>query len=170
MAMTPPTPPDADDPAQERLIPMSQVVAGWIKANDAKPLPKLGHTPHPHTVLVKATVDALRRLPGQKIVRKRPVGRFIVADGNGNPRKISGGRWQYVRVAVAGDSDIELLYRPPGSAHVLVVMLECKTGNAVLSDDQEQARDEVVALGCHHIVVRSAAQAFEDVLGLQGRT
>lgn len=152
---------DSNDPAL--CGKFSDIWGEHIASNDAKPLPKLGHTPHPHTILVKQTVDAMRKLPGQKIVRKRPVGRFIVADGDGNPRKIPGGKWQYVRVAVSGDADVELIWRTP-AGQLLVAMLECKTGNAVLSDDQKDARDEALALGCIHVVVRSAAQAFEDVL------
>jgi hypothetical protein len=144
--------------------PFSEIFAEHVAANDAKPLPKLHAAPHPHTALVKQTVDALKKLPGNKIVRKRPVGRFIVADGAGNPRKIPGGKWQYVRVAVAGDADVECIWLPPGAARPVIAMLEIKTGSAVLSPDQKEAREQALACGCVHIVVRSAAQAFEDVL------
>lgn len=159
---------DLGDPAMDPAFAgnFSEVWAGHIQANDKKPLPKLRTPAHPHTVLVRQTVDAMKRLPGKTLVRKRPVGRFIVADGAGNPRKIPGGKWQYVRVSVAGDADVEVLWTPPGHARPFVLMLECKTGDAVLSEDQREARDEAVAMGCVYLTVRNAGEAFEEVVKL----
>lgn len=125
--------------------------------------------PSAHTKLVKQTMDALQKLPGRKRIRKRQVGRFIVTDPAGNPRKQTG-RWVYVKVSVAGDPDIELAYLPPGQRHVIMYGLECKTGTGRLTDEQIKKRDGLLELGWEFLVVRDAAQAFQDVLAAAKQT
>jgi hypothetical protein len=153
------------DPADHDFArPFSEIWGEHIAANDAKPLPSTGRwTPSEHTRLVKATMDAMQRLPGQKRVRKRQVGRFIVTDPQGNPRK-QNGKWIYVKVSIAGDPDVELSWLPPGHRVPLMFGLECKTGSGRLSEDQKEKRQSLIMLGWKFIEVRSAAQAFEDVL------
>lgn len=163
--MTPRDEEGREDPAQEPVLPMSEVFAGWVKANDAKPLPKLGYTPSAHTAAVASIVKALRLLPGWRRVRKRQVGRFILSDGNGNPRRKPGGGYLMINVAVAGDPDVECLWSPPGrTAGPLVIMVEAKTGSAVLSPDQREAKADLLAGGCIHIVASNGADAFEACL------
>jgi hypothetical protein len=44
--------------------------------------------------------------------------------------------------------------------------VECKTGDARLSDEQREARDNLTAMGAVYIVARNAAEAFQGVLAL----
>lgn len=164
-------PRDDEDPGQEPLLPMSQEFAGWVEKNDARPLPETGKwKPSEHTKLVKATMDAMERLPGRRRIRKRTTGRFIATDGNGDPRKIHG-KWVYVKVSIAGDPDVEVSWQPPGWGNrpPIMVALECKTGTGRLSEDQREARDDLVAMGWLFIECRDAAEALQQVMALRGR-
>lgn len=126
------------------------------------PLPEShGYKPSAHTAAVKAIVDGLRHLPGWKRVRKRPVGRFIATDGTGNPRKVNG-RWVYVNVAVKGDPDVSMLWKPPGMKRPLAVEVEVKTGSGKLDATQIEAQDSLVAGGVFHIVAADGAQAVTE--------
>lgn len=119
--------------------------------------------PSAHTAAVKSVMDALRRLPGWTRVRKRHVGRFIVTDGAGNPRK-AGGKWLYVSVAIKGDPDIELLWRWPGAKRAIPVMIEIKTGSGRLSDVQKEKERDLAGGNVIFIVAADAAHAFTACL------
>jgi hypothetical protein len=152
-----------EDPA------LSEPLAALFDRNNARPLES--HTPesNPHTVAVASVVTACRRLPGWTRVRKRQVGRFLLADESGRPRKKPGGGFIPISVSVGGDPDVELLWTPPGANHPRVVMIEVKTGSGVLSPVQRQARDYLLAGGCIHIVVRDGADAFQQIMELPQR-
>lgn len=102
------------------------------------------YKPSAHTSLVGDCIKSLAKLPGWHRTRKRPVGRFILADndehGNPVPRRFKGRRgMQYatIQVGKAGEADIELLWKPPLLSYPLLIVIECKTGRGVLSKDQE---------------------------------
>lgn len=155
--------------SDEPLRPISEEWAEHIAANDARPIAHHGHKTNPHTVAVASVVKELRRLPGWTRVRKRQVGRFLLADENGRPRKKPGGGFIPISVSQAGDPDVELLWTPPGANHPRVVMIEVKTGSGVLSPVQRQAREQLLAGGCVHIVAKDGADAFEQVLRIPRR-
>lgn len=152
-----------DDPA------LSEPLGALIERNNARPLPS--HTPksNPHTVAVAGVVTALRRLPGWTRVRKRQVGRFLLADENGRPRRKPGGGFIPISVSQAGDPDVELLWTPPGANRPHVVMIEVKTGSGVLSPVQRDAQYQLLVGGCVHIVASGGADAFEQIMVLPQR-
>lgn len=152
-----------DDPA------LTESLDNLFARNDARALPS--HTPpsNPHTQAVASIVTALRRLPGWTRVRKRQVGRFLLADQNGRPRKKPGGGFIPINVSIAGDPDVECLWTPPGANRPFVIMVEAKTGAAVLSPVQKKARDYLLQGGCIHIVASGGGDAFQQVMAIPRR-
>jgi len=149
---------DDEDPA------LSEPWDAMMHRAMANPLPKSETwKPSPHTAALKQIMDGLQKLPGWKRIRKRHVGRFIVTDGAGNPRK-AGGKWLYVSVAVKGDPDLELLWTPPGARRPLAIAVEVKTGSGRLSDAQRDKQANLLDGGVFYVVASSAAEAFEEAL------
>ena len=148
---------------------LTEPISEMIARNNARPLPTHGHKTNPHTVAVASVVKELARLPGWKRVRKRQVGRFLLADDAGRPRRKPGGGYIPISVSVAGDPDVELLYTPPGANRPYAIFIEVKTGSGVLSPVQRDARDNLLAGGCVHIVASGGADAFEQILHLPRR-
>lgn len=152
-----------EDPA------LTEDINNLFARNDAIPLPSHHHAQNPHTAAVASIVKELHRLPGWKRVRKRPVGRFLLADASGRPRKKPGGGYIPISVAIAGDPDVDLLWTPPGANRPYAIMIEAKTGSAVLNPKQRDARDDLRAGGCVHIVASGGADAFEQVMAIVRR-
>lgn len=146
----------ADDPAL--TLPWSQIQAMTPQTDgvvDAK------WHPSAHTAAVKSIMQAVSHLPGWRRVRKRHVGRFIVTDGAGNPRK-QGGHWLYVSVAVKGDPDIEFSWLPHGMRRALSVAIEVKTGSGRLSDAQKEKKASLEQGGWFYIVAADGAEAIAE--------
>lgn len=117
--------------------------------------------PSAHTAAVKSIVQGCRALAGWKRVRKRQVGRYIATDANGNPRKIAG-KWVYVKVAIKGDPDVSMLWKPPGAKRAFGVEIEAKTGSGKLGQNQKDARDDLMAGGVFHIVAADGSEAVVE--------
>lgn len=147
-----------DDPA------LSEPLSALFERNNARPLPS--HTPksNPHTAASLSIRHALEKLPGWKRIRKRQVGKFIAVDKAGNPMRGSDRQWLYAYMAIKGDSDIEILWTPPGLTRPLAIMCEVKTGTGRLSEDQIEKKQHVESGGCFYVVAGNAADAFEACL------
>jgi hypothetical protein len=162
---------DPSDPAKQAdhpwALPWSQIQQ-MTPETDGKVEEK--YKPSAHTAAVKAIIDGVSHLPGWKRVRKRQVGRFILTDANGHPRKQSG-KWVYVYVAIKGDPDVELSWLPPELAalpigspcrRALSIAIEAKTGSGVLSTAQKEKKAHLEAGGWIYIVAGTGAEAVQE--------
>jgi len=112
-------------------------------------------------------IHALEKLPGWRRIRKRPVGRFILADNDEHdrpvPRKING-RYATIQVGKTGESDIELLWKPPQMTRPILIVIECKTGTGALSRDQKDYFAETIRGGGFAIEARDIRQMLDQVI------
>lgn len=147
-----------DDPALTE--PWGDMM-GRAMANPIAPTDKW--KPSEHTKAALSIRHALQKLPGWKLIRKRNTARYVLADRLGNPIK-KHGKWVHVTVGVKGDTDIELLWRPPGFKRPLVVMIEVKTGSGRLSPEQKENADFLAEGNVIFVVAADAAHAFKVCL------
>jgi hypothetical protein len=154
------------DPRDDNDPALTESLDNLFARNEAAPLPGTGKwKPSPHTAALKSIMTGLLKLPGWKRIRKRHVGRFIIADLNGNPKRKPGGGYQMVSVAVKGDPDCELSWRPanrPGPP--LSIAVEVKTGSGRLSEAQQEKKALLEEGGWFYIVAGSAAEAFAECM------
>lgn len=143
---------------------LTEDILGAVDRWHKNPLPASDKwKPSEHTKAALQIRHALQKLPGWKLIRKRNTARYVIADRLGNPIK-KHGKWAHVTVGVKGDTDIELLWRPPGFKRPLVVMIEVKTGSGRLSPEQKENADFLAEGNVIFIVAADAAHAFKVCL------